>query len=173
MQATPGAPAEQHSLQFSSRCWLAATQIHTVLGTQRLMAGPVVPPSGFIHHAARQHQLHASCSSSALQSPCCCAPPDGCQHGNTAAIRLQQSCSHKQLHTWTRRSFHLPSHTPCPHLSALQVTYVQGWGTISSPNEVSVGLLDGGSTKLSTKNIMIATGSEVTALPGVPIDEEK
>lgn len=55
----------------------------------------------------------------------------------------------------------------------LQVQYVKGWGKLAGPNEVEVALLDGGSTTLKAKNIMIATGSEVSPLPGVPIDEER
>jgi len=54
-----------------------------------------------------------------------------------------------------------------------KVTYAKGWGTIKGPNEVEVSLLDGGKDSLSTKNILIATGSEVTPLPGVPVDEER
>jgi dihydrolipoamide dehydrogenase len=55
----------------------------------------------------------------------------------------------------------------------VQVEYVKGWGTIKGPNEVEVSLLDGGSTTVSAKNILIATGSEVTPLKGVPVDEER
>lgn len=55
----------------------------------------------------------------------------------------------------------------------LQVTYAKGWGSIKGPNEVEVALLDGGKQTLSTKNILIATGSEVTPLQGVPVDEER
>eukprot|EP00877_Chromochloris_zofingiensis_P006265 jgi/Chrzof1/1892/Cz10g25060.t1 len=54
-----------------------------------------------------------------------------------------------------------------------KVSYVKGWGTINSPDTVDVSLLDGGNDSLKTKNIMIATGSEVTPLRGVPIDEER
>lgn len=54
-----------------------------------------------------------------------------------------------------------------------KVEYVKGWGTFKNANEVEVALLDGGSTTLKAKNIVIATGSEVTPLPGVPIDEDK
>ncbi|KXZ48195.1 hypothetical protein GPECTOR_29g102 [Gonium pectorale] len=55
-----------------------------------------------------------------------------------------------------------------------KVEYVKGWGKIAGPNEVEVAAADGsGSTTLRAKNILIATGSEVTPLPGVPIDEEK
>lgn len=49
-----------------------------------------------------------------------------------------------------------------------KVTYLQGWGSISARNEVSV---DG--KKYGAKNIIIATGSEVTPLPGVTIDEKQ
>ena len=58
-------------------------------------------------------------------------------------------------------------------LICLQVTYVKGWGKVKGENEVEVSLLDGGTQTISAKNIMIATGSEVTPLPGIPMDEEK
>ncbi|XP_052062343.1 dihydrolipoyl dehydrogenase, mitochondrial-like [Mytilus californianus] len=54
-----------------------------------------------------------------------------------------------------------------------KVTHVQGFGKISGPNEVTVVKSDGTEEKISTKNIMIATGSEVTPFPGIKIDEEK
>lgn len=50
------------------------------------------------------------------------------------------------------------------------VDYFKGKGKISGPNAVSVALNDGGSESLDTKNILIATGSEVTPLPPVPVD---
>eukprot|EP00177_Eucheuma_denticulatum_P003539 GFKZ01006394.1.p1 GENE.GFKZ01006394.1~~GFKZ01006394.1.p1 ORF type:complete len:494 (+),score=74.94 GFKZ01006394.1:233-1714(+) len=52
------------------------------------------------------------------------------------------------------------------------VTYVKGAGSLASPTEVAVELLEGGSDSIPAKNIMIATGSEVATLPTVPIDEE-
>tara|TARA_R110001583_G_scaffold184213_2_gene343358 strand:- start:19276 stop:20682 length:1407 start_codon:yes stop_codon:yes gene_type:complete len=54
-----------------------------------------------------------------------------------------------------------------------KVTYVKGAGEIVSATEVKVALLDGGEETLSAKNIVIATGSEVTPLPGVAIDEKQ
>lgn len=54
-----------------------------------------------------------------------------------------------------------------------KVEYVKGWGKISGPNSVEVALLDGTTKTLKTKNILIATGSEVTPMQGVPIDETK
>jgi dihydrolipoamide dehydrogenase len=54
-----------------------------------------------------------------------------------------------------------------------KVKYVKGWGTIKNENEVEVSLLDGGKDTVSAKNIMIATGSEVAPLPGIPIDEKR
>ena len=54
-----------------------------------------------------------------------------------------------------------------------KVEYVQGWGKIVGPNKVEVTLSSGGTKVIDTKNIIIATGSEVTPLPGVPIDETK
>ncbi|PWZ11622.1 Dihydrolipoyl dehydrogenase 1, mitochondrial [Zea mays] len=54
-----------------------------------------------------------------------------------------------------------------------KVTYVKGFGKLSSPSEVSVDLIDGGSTVVKGKNIIIATGSDVKSLPGITIDEKK
>ena len=50
------------------------------------------------------------------------------------------------------------------------VDYYKGKGKLAGPNSVSVALNDGGSETLDTKNILIATGSEVTPLPPVPVD---
>ena len=54
-----------------------------------------------------------------------------------------------------------------------KVDYVQGFGSIPQPGEVAVKLNAGGDQSLKTKNIMIATGSETTPLPGVEIDEKQ
>lgn len=53
-----------------------------------------------------------------------------------------------------------------------KVTYVKGKGMLSSPNEVTVHLHDGSEQTIATKNVMLATGSDVAPLPTVPIDEE-
>jgi dihydrolipoamide dehydrogenase len=50
-------------------------------------------------------------------------------------------------------------------------TYI-GRGSIAGPGRVSVVAADGAKQVLETKNIVIATGSEVTPLPGVEIDEK-
>jgi dihydrolipoamide dehydrogenase len=47
-----------------------------------------------------------------------------------------------------------------------------GHGTITAPGKVSVKSEDGKVQELETKNIVIATGSEVAPLPGVTIDEK-
>jgi dihydrolipoamide dehydrogenase len=52
------------------------------------------------------------------------------------------------------------------------VDYYKGKGKLTGPNRVSIDLLDGGSESLDSKNIVIATGSEVTPLPPVPVDNE-
>ena len=49
-----------------------------------------------------------------------------------------------------------------------KVDYVQGWGEIKSATEVKVG-----EQTLTTKNIVIATGSEPSSLAGVEVDEER
>lgn len=51
-----------------------------------------------------------------------------------------------------------------------KVSYYKGKGKLSGNNSVAVDLNDGGSEVLTTKNIVIATGSEVTPLPPVPVD---
>lgn len=52
------------------------------------------------------------------------------------------------------------------------VDYFKGKGKVAGPNSVGVELNDGGSESLDTKNILLATGSEVTPLPPVPVDNE-
>lgn len=54
-----------------------------------------------------------------------------------------------------------------------KVDYVVGAGRIAAPGKVAVELTKGGSRELATKNICIATGSDVMPLPGVEIDEER
>ena len=54
-------------------------------------------------------------------------------------------------------------------ITSSQVTHVQGHGTISSPNEVTVNQSGGGKQVIKTKNILIATGSEVTPFPGIEV----
>lgn len=51
-----------------------------------------------------------------------------------------------------------------------KVDYIEGWGKLAGPNEVSVTLNDGGSQSVESKNILLAVGSEVTPLPPVPVD---
>jgi dihydrolipoamide dehydrogenase len=54
-----------------------------------------------------------------------------------------------------------------------KVDVLEGTGRIAGKGKVIVTANDGGETELSTKNIVIATGSEVTPLPGVEIDGER
>lgn len=54
-----------------------------------------------------------------------------------------------------------------------KVNYVKGFGKLLSPSEVSVDTPDGGTTVVTGKNIIIATGSDVKSLPGITIDEKK
>ena len=53
-----------------------------------------------------------------------------------------------------------------------KVTYVKGWARITGQGQVTV-TLEGAEQEIRAKSILIATGSEVTPLPGVEIDEEK
>lgn len=50
---------------------------------------------------------------------------------------------------------------------------VYGTGRIAAPGRVAVALNEGGTRELEARHIVIATGSEVTPLPGVEIDEER
>ncbi|KAL4194745.1 hypothetical protein AMTRI_Chr05g61040 [Amborella trichopoda] len=54
-----------------------------------------------------------------------------------------------------------------------KVNYVKGTGKLLSPSQVSVDTLEGGNTLVNGKHIIIATGSDVKSLPGIPIDEKK
>jgi dihydrolipoamide dehydrogenase len=54
-----------------------------------------------------------------------------------------------------------------------KVEFIKGTGRITGAGRVQVALLDGGVQDLETRNIVIATGSEVAPLPGVTIDEER
>jgi len=55
-----------------------------------------------------------------------------------------------------------------------KVDYFKGSGEILSAGSVKINVIEGGSepAMLSTKNIVIATGSEPAKLPGVPVDEK-
>jgi dihydrolipoamide dehydrogenase len=54
-----------------------------------------------------------------------------------------------------------------------QVSYVKGYGKLAPNGKVEVMQNDGSTVTLSTKNTIIATGSTVTSLPGLEIDEER
>lgn len=53
------------------------------------------------------------------------------------------------------------------------VEYIKGAASFESSSRLSVDLLDGGQLEVEGKNIIIATGSEVTPFPGIDIDEEQ
>jgi len=56
-----------------------------------------------------------------------------------------------------------------------KVDYIKGSGSFITPTKIKVALLDGGETEIETKNVLIATGSEVTPFPGgaIEIDEQQ
>lgn len=54
-----------------------------------------------------------------------------------------------------------------------KVDYIKGEASFASATDVDVALLDGGNTQVSAKNVIIATGSEVTPFPGIEIDEKQ
>ncbi|XP_013203306.1 dihydrolipoyl dehydrogenase, mitochondrial isoform X2 [Microtus ochrogaster] len=53
-----------------------------------------------------------------------------------------------------------------------KVVHVNGFGKITGKNQVTATKADGSTQVIGTKNILIATGSEVTPFPGITIDED-
>lgn len=56
---------------------------------------------------------------------------------------------------------------------ANKVAHLSGHGTIAGPNQVKVTDANGKVELVNTRNILIASGSEVTPFPGIEIDEEQ
>ena len=54
-----------------------------------------------------------------------------------------------------------------------KVEHIKGKGRLEAPGKVVVDLTAGGTQELSTKNVMIATGSTVARLPGVELDGDR
>lgn len=54
-----------------------------------------------------------------------------------------------------------------------KVDWIKGWGHIDGPGKVTVTDDQGGKVELTAKDIIIATGSEPTPLPGVEIDNKR
>ncbi len=54
-----------------------------------------------------------------------------------------------------------------------KVTHIQGKGAITGTGQVEVTGKDGQTQTLSAKNIVIATGSEPSSLPGIEVDEKR
>lgn len=52
-----------------------------------------------------------------------------------------------------------------------KIDYIKGWAKITAPGAITVSSNEG-QTTLNTKNIMIATGSEIMQFPGIEIDEK-
>jgi len=54
-----------------------------------------------------------------------------------------------------------------------KVDWIKGTGSFVSANRIAVKLADGSETEIEAKNVIIATGSEVTPFPGLTIDEKQ
>ena len=54
-----------------------------------------------------------------------------------------------------------------------KVDWVRGYGKLAGPGKVEVTTTDGAVTVLETKNIVIATGSAPSGLPGVSVDQKR
>lgn len=53
-----------------------------------------------------------------------------------------------------------------------KVKYFKGRGSFASANEINIELNDGGKETVKAKNVIIATGSESTPIPGIEINEK-
>ncbi|XP_038597127.1 dihydrolipoyl dehydrogenase, mitochondrial [Tachyglossus aculeatus] len=53
-----------------------------------------------------------------------------------------------------------------------KVVHVPGYGKITGKNQVTAAKADGSNQVINTKNVLIATGSEVAPFPGITIDED-
>lgn len=53
-----------------------------------------------------------------------------------------------------------------------KVNHIKGHGKITGPNQVTAIKPDGSTEIVNTKNILIATGSEVTPFPGIEVDSQ-
>lgn len=54
-----------------------------------------------------------------------------------------------------------------------KVDWIKGWGKLAGAGRVQITMADGSLTELQAKDIVIATGSEPTPLPGVTIDNRR
>ena len=54
-----------------------------------------------------------------------------------------------------------------------KVEWIKGWGRLNGPGRVTVSLADGSQRELQAKDIVIASGSEPTPLPGVTINNQR
>jgi dihydrolipoamide dehydrogenase len=54
-----------------------------------------------------------------------------------------------------------------------KIDWIKGSARIAAPGLVEVALKEGGQRQVRTRHILIATGSEVTPLPGIMIDEQR
>ncbi|WP_252275484.1 dihydrolipoyl dehydrogenase [Pseudomonas subflava] len=54
-----------------------------------------------------------------------------------------------------------------------KVEWIKGWGKLAGAGRVQVTAADGSQTELQAKDIVIATGSEPTPLPGITIDNQR
>jgi dihydrolipoamide dehydrogenase len=54
-----------------------------------------------------------------------------------------------------------------------KIDYIKGEASFASATEIDIALLEGGNSQISAKNVIIATGSEVTPFPGMEIDEKQ
>ena len=54
-----------------------------------------------------------------------------------------------------------------------KVEWLKGWGRLNGPGQVTVAHADGSHSELQAKDVVIATGSEPTPLPGVSIDNRR
>ena len=53
-----------------------------------------------------------------------------------------------------------------------KVDYIKGWGKLHDANTINVDLNDGTTKSITSKNILLSTGSDPIPFPGLPFDEK-
>nr|KJB28785.1 hypothetical protein B456_005G069400 [Gossypium raimondii] len=97
------------------------------------------------------------------------------KRGTLGGTCLNVGCIPSKALLHSSHMYHEATHSFAGHglFKKNKVNYVKGYGKFISPSEVSVDTIEGVSTVVKGKNIIIATGSDVKSLPGITIDEKR
>jgi len=112
-----------------------------------------IPSKSLLHNSHLYHLAHEDFANRGIKV-----------EGLSLDLPKMMECKDKSVSTLTKGIEML--------FKANKVDYVVGHGTLSGPNAVTVKLNAGGEQTIETKNIMLATGSEVMSIPGIELDEK-